>query len=78
MREHRHPSLTCYKKHGCRCRPCTALNTEAKALWRWRKAHRNGAPYEGPKDAVRRPPGREAARLGDDELMRLRRHVGLL
>lgn len=39
---HRHPSLNCYKRHGCRCRGCKRWNaydarcrTERKA---WRAA----------------------------------------
>ena len=29
-RPHVHPSLTCYKLHGCRCKHCRWLNTNSK------------------------------------------------
>lgn len=30
-RPHNHPSLSCYKNHGCRCSACAEFNTQARA-----------------------------------------------
>lgn len=37
---HRHPSLNCYKKHGCRCPSCCAINTADVRYYAERRRNR--------------------------------------
>lgn len=73
-RPHTHPSLTCYKTHGCRCDACKKLAAEAQRITRSNARQRAGRPYVGVKaaDLVGR-----ARPLDGEEVVRLRRLVGL-
>jgi len=57
-----HPSINCYKNHGCRCVECRALNAEYR-----RRERKPPRQYER----------KNAPRLSDEEVARLRRLVGL-
>lgn len=68
-RPHNHPSVTCYKKHGCRCTACRgAYNADT---FRRRKARRERG--YALTDVTRA----SATVLPDWELAYLRRAVGL-
>jgi hypothetical protein len=67
-RPHVHPSVSCYKKHRCRCEECRAMATAAQRRQRTRARDDNWVP------AARRM----SRPLDEDEVMRLRRQVGLI
>lgn len=68
-RPHNHPSVTCYKRHLCRCTPCkVAYNADTA---RRRKARKERG-Y-----ALTDPTYSNVTQLPDWELHYLRRAVGL-
>lgn len=71
---HRHPSLHCYKNHGCRCAECKFIGSQY--MRHLRATHKKlGRGREVAQQRERRT--RVTHPLGDEELMRLRRAVGL-
>ena len=80
-RPHKHPSITCYRKYRCRCEgrdekhegheECLAVTT----TWQRENRRRRGG-RAGMRAGVK---VRQVSQsLGEDELMRLRRAVGLV
>jgi len=75
-RPHKHPSLTCYKTHGCRCDECRELANETQRQTR-KRARERGARWDGHGNLIGGAPYEGARPLSADELLKLRRAVGL-
>lgn len=63
-RQHGHPSVTCWRKHGCRCDGCGVLYRARRRIEK--------RPKLGPEI------GGDVGPLAPDELLWLRRAVGLV
>lgn len=77
--KHEHPSVGCWRRHGCRCEEGS---TERHVGWdacrvasnEWAKEHRKKTTVVRKASDTRR----KTARLSEDELVKLRRAVGLI
>lgn len=78
-RVHNHPSITCYKSHGCRCAQCKALNAQRARERRERHSirARAGVTWQDVLNGAPDPAEHGPSVLPPDELARLRRLVGL-
>ena len=78
---HRHGTLACYRRCGCRCPGCTAANTKAVKAWRAGmvigdvvgREHVDAAPYRAVLHRLGRNPG---AVLDDVTTRELQRRAG--
>lgn len=73
---HRHPSLHCYKNHGCRCFECRLIGSQYTRAQRAARKKRVAASDRS-RTFDRRRGNRAGGPLGEEELARLRRAVGL-
>lgn len=71
---HTHPSVHCYKHHRCRCDGCRTITMAWQREWRRR---RQAVDWVSQRETKARRLARVNP-LGEDELMRLRRAVGLI